>query len=78
MSMSDKQTESTNLVAAENVRVLNYKAGDPIMVWVSSIPKVTSRKTACKWHGLYSVTEVNKGGQVIIMMPDGRGQYIRP
>ena len=72
-NMSDKQTESTNLVAAENVRIQNYRAGDSIMLWVPSIPKGKSKKITCKWHGPYSVSEVNKGKQVTITMPDGHG-----
>ena len=72
-NMADKQTESTNLVAAENMTIKNYKAGDSIMLWVPSIPKQKSKKLTCKWHGPYKVTEVNKGKQVTITMPDGHG-----
>ena len=53
--MSDKQTESTDLVVAENVRVLNYKTGDSVMLWVPSISKGKSKKIACKWHSPYIV-----------------------
>ena len=72
-NMADIQTETTNLVAAENMTIKNYKAGDSIMLWVPSIPKQKSKKLTCKWHGPYKVTEVNKGKQVTITMPDGHG-----
>ena len=43
------------------------------MLWVPSVPKHKSKKITCKWHGPYKVTEVNKGKQVTITMPDGHG-----
>ena len=66
------ETKASGKPTAENIKVLNYKAGDPIMMWVPSIPKGKSEKIICKWHGPYSVAEVNKGKQVTLTMPDGR------
>jgi hypothetical protein len=72
-NMADKETETTDLVAAENMTIRNYKAGDSIMLWVPNVPNHKSKKITCKWHGPYKVTEVNKGKQVTITMPDGHG-----
>ena len=57
--MADKQTETIDLGAAENMTIQHYEPDDSILLWVPSVPKHKSKNLTCKWHCAYKVTEVN-------------------
>ena len=73
--MADRQQESMDQVAKENKNRAVYQAGEEVLLYIPTIPKGTSKKLKCKWHGPYTVTEVNKGKQVTITMPKGDGGF---
>ena len=54
-NMTDRQVESTDLAVIENAKRAHYKAGDRILLWISTVSKGSSQKTRIKWHGPYEV-----------------------
>ena len=73
--MADKQLESMDRVAGLDKGKRIFKKGDQVLLFIPTIPKGTSKKLRCRWHGPYVVTEVNKGKQVTISMPKGNGSF---
>ena len=73
--MADRQHESTQALAKENENGKKYKEGEEVLLWIPSIPRGTSSKLYLKWHGPYTITEINKGKQVTIAIPKGDGGF---
>ena len=57
-NMTDRQQESTQLVAKENLaqHLKVFRPGTEVLLDIPNVPKVKSKKLNCRWHGPYTVT----------------------
>jgi hypothetical protein len=75
--MTDRQQESTQLVAKENLatHLKVFQPGTEVLLDIQNVPKGKSKKLNCRWHGPYTVTQLNKGRSVTIAIPQGDGGF---
>ena len=76
-NMTDRQQESTQLVAKENLaqHLKVFRPGTEVLLDIPNVPKGKSKKLNCRWHGPYTVTQRNKGRSVTIAIPQGDGGF---
>ena len=75
--MTGRQQESTQLVAKENLatQLKVFQPGFEVLLDIQNVPKWESNKLKCRWHGPYTVTQLNRERSITIAIPQSDGGF---